>query len=462
MSCEKRPGKVAQVAARASAGIAELANKRGFYVGAAGLVLGSAPLLASGLALMRSSGKQGVKGGTLPPLIDYRTVPHLTARTRIAPTSATSLKGEYCGGCQSVAESKPGLWYKVGNQPYCRDCAPAAARAAKVDLIVPPEGPPPVEFRYGKMLVKGVSPDQAAAANKQSSGVKPFPFENKVPINLIQTQLAVSLGFDAKGQSKGYTRINNGLHVHRLRGGVQWDTGLALTPDLKPNDQGQLYEDMTSWHITHVYSGFELAGPYTAEQASDLAAVLAQTDEWSKDISGLKRETISRAIATVKEYNRRIGVPVGSSVAETQAMSSPDSSRNGIQIRPLYRVKMADDLNGKLVVDDAKGEMVIVLADQGEILYVMDQGNTRYNIRRKAARTAAEDDFERTGVAMAFDTASSSEVKCVGCGGLSHGERAGSKWYIMAQRPYCATCAADFCFQEGYLLEDRFAEGLSE
>ena len=84
----------------------------------------------------------------------------------------------------------------------------------------------------------------------------------------------------------GWIRVQGGYCVYTPSGA---GTGLAITPLVTQDDQGNLVTSKQQWNITHLKSSLALAGPYpSVEEARRLASILAQV-EWRRDADTLSR-----------------------------------------------------------------------------------------------------------------------------------------------------------------------------
>jgi hypothetical protein len=79
------------------------------------------------------------RNGNLQPqarsAIRTNTVSELATRPKAKPV--TPAASDICPECRMDGGSKKGTWYAIGESKYCQDCAPAAARAAQVDIVAP-------------------------------------------------------------------------------------------------------------------------------------------------------------------------------------------------------------------------------------------------------------------------------------------------------------------------------------
>lgn len=459
MSCEQGPNKIAKWAGRISSGISQLAGKRGFY---AGLALGSAGLMGAGLvaaARRRSRGNRSRQVQSARPapqvsdvraapvLAPTRRVPQLGPREKVRPM-ASGLTGDRCAGCQTPAGSKPGAWYSIHGRTYCPDCAPAAANKADIDLVAP-AAPVLAESFAGAARSQSAAqvPVTPCATRSQSLYL---PAERRAPTQLIPSRVGVYAGQNEQDQPVWFA-VNNSYVVVRPDGR---DTGLALTPALKMNDQGDVAEDTGRWWVTHIPSGKHIpeAGPYERpEEGELLASVLAQLD-WTRDETELSTAEIRRVGATVTAYNTALAEQKQKQVGATPASPS-DGERTS------RRPPATESLVGTLVADGYGGVARVLDATRsGQRLYVIDSLGERYEVDRRQVRTPDQADFEGVRVAMAFDPAKDGAAQCALCGRPASGPGAGEKWYRMNFKTFCTGCADRYAAQEGYAKEDEIGD----
>lgn len=428
MSCEQRPGRIAGIAARLGAGIGLLTSKRGFY---AGLVVAAAGLSGAGLlGLARRRSSTMMKPNQIKKaatVIRWQDIPQLPPRTKLKPLPVSQLPGSACAGCQSATGGKAGPWYAVNNRPYCRDCAPAAAQAGGVDLVLP-------------------SPASGAASplpsvERRSNRAILDP-ERRVETQLVPSRLRVRLGEGAGGPrwavvEQGYVALRpNGL-----------DTGLALTPALLPAGQGGLREDASAWSITHIASGKGLSGPYPSPQAAKpLVDILAQLD-WSRSEAEISGAELRQAQATAAAFQQVQAE--AKAEAKGQVFSPPSPSPSP--------PSLPEDLTGQLRAD-GYGGVSRVLADNGATLLLVDSLGSRYEVNRTQTRRPDEADFELSRVAMSFDPTQAVESRCAGCGRSTRTTGAGEMWYRMGWQSHCESCAPRYAAEEAYIMEEAVGD----
>jgi hypothetical protein len=428
MSCDSGANKVSKLAGRIGSGISQLAGKRGFY---AGLALGGAGLVGAGLVALarrQSAGQPSLR--ELPSLSAggngqssrSQQIPQLPGRQSVSPMSRVPLS-ERCEQCG--ASGKPGLWYRIGGKAYCQDCASGAAQQADVDLTVPKPDIP------AKQIMLRGAKNAGAAANKTG---KPLPAEKRVETRLEQSRLRVLLPPDQTGGRPVPAVTNNGYVVLRVntRDTGCRETGLAITPVMEVNKDGEVTEDVNRWGVTHVGTGVMLAYPYASPQeAQVLAGIMAQED-WTAPVEEMKPGQLKQVRETIKKFNQAVAAAKG-------------------------RPHIDNPLDGQLVTAGLYGGVCRVIKDGGDTLLLMDQMGGRHEVRRDEIRLPTPGDYESSRVAMAFDPASEPEMKCPDCGISSH-QAAGERWYKAGWKARCASCSSSFAMNNGYFLEEEVGE----
>jgi hypothetical protein len=291
MACQRNSNRIAALARRV--GIPHLAAKSAFYVG---LAAGAAGLLALAVPRLYKtvSGKRPGKDAAhdppqmagMPEMVAPRRLPALPSRTKVTPHPplADVLSGKSCVGCSASPASKPGAWYIIGDQAYCQDCAPRAARDADIDLVVAPLEPPPAASpatisRSSSDPIQSRAPSMAA--NRQPIWLRKAPVE-------VMTD-------------RGRARIAEGaFFVYRQDGS---GTGLAVTPVVVYDEAGSLSPARPHrFCITHLNSGKTLAGPFTTiEEAQGLASILAGID-WRRPAESFSRREVAVTQQVIKDY----------------------------------------------------------------------------------------------------------------------------------------------------------------
>ena len=101
----------------------------------------------------------------------------------------------------------------------------------------------------------------------------------------------------------GWIRVQGGYFVYTPNG---TGTGLAITPLVTRDGQGNLVTDKRQWNITHLKSGLAMAGPYpSVEETRRLASILAQVD-WRRDADALSRREVAASQQVIQAYNEAL------------------------------------------------------------------------------------------------------------------------------------------------------------
>jgi hypothetical protein len=219
------------------------------------------------------------------------------------------------------------------------------------------------------------------------------------------------------------------------------DTGLALTPALKPDGQGGVREDPTAWSITHIASGKGLSGPYPSPQAAKpLVDILAQLD-WSRSEEEISGAELRQAQLTAAAFLQA----EAKAEAKVQVFSQPQPP------------PPPADLTGQLRAD-GYGGVSRVLADNGAILLLVDSLGSRYEVNRAETRRPDEADFELSRVAMSFDPTQAVETTCADCGRSTRTTGVGEMWYRMGWQSHCESCAPRYAAEEAYIMEEAVGD----
>jgi hypothetical protein len=459
VSCEQDANRLSRLPARLSAGIGQLAGKRGFY---AGLALGGAGLIGAGLVALarRRSDPQQKKATERPSMINLKQIPQLPARTKIAPTTSLS-PAERCGECQTRAGSKQGPWYGIKGRHYCQDCAPGAARKADIDLALPTTAQNGGSVSAGSTLANTGRDVNRQAVRTQPQVIEYLPPERRVETRLAESRIGLNLG---NANEPAPFVVEKGYVMLRPDGS---DTGLALTPNLKaergPDGQAQIQEDTSQWWITHIPSGRAVTDRAydNLETAQMLGNILAQMD-WTRDETDFSTADYRRASATVTffnqslaEANRDVGQrnPSPSSQGMKPAQAAPSGSTG------TRRLPDNESLQGKLVAD-GYGGVSRVIEDNGDKLFLIDSLGKRYEVYRNEARTPDESDFEMCRVAMPFDPSKQNGASCTTCQRSGKDIEPGEKWYKMSWQTFCSPCATEHAANEGYIKAEEIDTNL--
>ena len=263
MSCARNSMKVAAVAARV--GINSRVSQRAFSMGVAGLL--------GGLILARHFLRQyrlvSALASVRRPATGRQTgrIQVLAGQERVEPLAPASLAARRCAGCQAAAERKLGLWYNIGGQPYCQDCAPGRAKKAGVSLAVP------------------------APTSPLSSGPgRQLPVGRRVRLKPGWVSVGAIKNLD------GYSvALSNGR-----------PTGLTISPGFKVEGDGQVTITKDRWFVNYDLAGKPLAGPYDSlNQAKGMAALLAALD-WNRPMQDFAVEEVR--LITALENSYRAGI----------------------------------------------------------------------------------------------------------------------------------------------------------
>lgn len=453
-----------RLSARLSAGIGQLASKRGFY---AGLALGGVGLLGAGLvALARRrsdpTGETPLKQRR-PTLIDPKQVPRLPSRTQVAPVRSLSA-AEHCETCRTPARSKQGPWYTINGRQYCQDCAPTAARKADVDLVK--EAGVPGSTHSGTGGGAGVNYYSSAPLPPGSPAPLPRPGvdylspERRVETKLMESRIGLNLG---NANEPALFVVDKGYVLVRPDGS---DTGLALTPNLKAETgaggKAVIREDTSQWWITHIPSGRTVVGqPYdNLEEAHFLGNILAQMD-WTRDETEFTTADYRRASATVTFFNQTLAEAKKDARRSNRSTSTGTTGSAQTGSIGTRRLPETESLEGKLVAD-GYGGVSRVIEDNGDRLFLIDSLGKRYEVYRNEARTPDESDFEMCRVAMSFDPAKQPEASCGACQRSTKDTGAGEMWYKMGWKTFCESCATEYAANEGYIKDEEIDEHMME
>ncbi|HID62690.1 MAG TPA: hypothetical protein EYP49_08155 [Anaerolineae bacterium] len=433
MSCETNPNKAARAAGKP--GIPRLASRSAFYLGlAAGVVIGGLFLARRRVAgMVRRLFKSRFQAGQGAP-VDPCSLPELPSRTVVKPVSPDRV-AEDCAACGASPKSKPGLWYVVGGEAYCQDCAPQAAREADVDLAVPSPAPPPTPESIAPTPARTVIPISASLRYRSYDPLNP---DGKVETRLERRQINVRT-------NRGWIPVRDGYAVWTHDGR---ETGLGITPMVVAGGDGHLRADRErGWTITHLESGMRIGGPFQDPlEAQGLASILAPFD-WKRPAAAFSPEELSAINQAVRRYT--------AALADTRARRAAEGEGGGQG--KMNRLPDDVDLYDAIVVDDAiGGGMVRVIADRGEHLRVMDSAGDVYDIPRWKAHRPDELDYRVASVAMPFDPAEQDET-CEHCGRWT-GDSTGTTWFKIFGEAFCGDCAPlaarehDYVFPDDYVL----------
>lgn len=445
ISCENGSNKFSKFAARLGAGIEQLAGKRGFY---AGLALAGAGLVA--FARRRSKLQA-------PQRINWQDIPQLPTRTTLEPALPDRLPNNQCAGCNSAVQGKPGPWYVIGQQAYCQDCAPAAARQADVDLALPGSKASPISGVKG---ANGAYRSPIRSGQRSSNTVlssitpiQPLPPERRVETKLMPSRLRLRLGEGAEGPV--WSVVENGYVVLRRNG---LDTGLAVTPALRQDGRGGLQEDNGQWWLTHIDSGKGMSGPYdNPTEAQALASILAQID-WARPEDEINPLDMRRASATATAYQQALAEMKAKVQGEVKEKAEEKEATQPELLGQAQASVQPPALVGRLVADGYGGIARVLDVSDNDTLFMVDSLGQRYEVKQAEIRPPDEQDFEMSRVAMSFDPAKKEETSCAGCGRSSKKSGAGEMWYRMGWKSHCETCAKKYAAEEAYIMEDEVGD----
>lgn len=422
MSCSSKASKFGRLAAKVSGGIGQLSSQRAFY---AGLALAGGGVVAAGLVTAACRLSRPVVGHA--PLRS-QDLPQLAPLATVQPTTPAS--GNTCATCSAAPQNKPGPWYRLGEQLYCRDCARQAADSAGVDLALP-------ESKLNSAVT-----ERPPVSRGLTPASQPLSPERRVATKLLDSRVRVRLGDSRDGPI--WRVVDNATVVVDKRG---FDTGLAITPLLKQTSDGTVTEALDRWRLTHIASGKALGGIYgSREEAQAVASILAQLD-WTRSEADIPAGEMQRALATLQLYRQ--------AVAETVAR--PLGERAGLFSGSPPKRSLAEPLTGRLIAD-GYGGLARVIDDQGPTLLACDHLGQRYEVDRRQARWPDEQDYELCRVAMPFDPARQPEAHCASCRRSTRHSGAGEPWFKMGWQTFCEGCAQRYAAQEAYIMEDEVGE----
>ncbi len=332
MSCERGANRIANLARQV--GIPHLAGRNAFYAGlaagAAGLVVGSlvaARRYKPRLARLRRFISPSRAGSGKPAL--SQDVPTLSSRAGLMPADVSKLTGD-CPTCHAFPRSKPGMWYVIGGDPYCQDCAPEAARKAGMDLAIPP---------LSGVAGSGISRPEADDDDQGDD----FSPGRRVDLTRVEGRVRVRVVTDGDNVGRWYFHDK----AYLLLDEEGQESGLAITPavdalrdsdgDVVKDERGRTMLRSTTgqWYLTHVATGNGVAGPFEGvDQAHGLASILAQID-WRRDklmsFSPRERRHIGRVLASYEPglgaYELKRSMPRSSGHRQPTLGPSPNRPR---------------------------------------------------------------------------------------------------------------------------------------
>jgi hypothetical protein len=309
MSCDSNSNILARAACRV--GISRLPGK---YAYAAGLIAGAAGLLAT-VGIVAPRLLKGVvrrdQPAASPPLdiVDVRRLPSLSARAQVPPAQPAALKDKTCANCAALPAAKPGAWYVIDDKAHCQDCAPRAAQAAGVDLVVPRQPPP------------STSPASARGMNLEAvTQSLPRWFAEaarNVRLEMRPVEIKTAWGDWVRLASDAY-------FVYRREGSS--GTGLAITPLLRRDSQGNVTTDTRQWNVTHLNSGKVVGGPFDSlDEAHGLAGALAAFTDWRRSDDKFSQAEIREARQIIQDYR---------GILENARARAGDRALGGVTMQP--------------------------------------------------------------------------------------------------------------------------------
>ncbi len=285
MSCDSNANILARAACRV--GVSRLPGK---YAYTAGLIAGAAGLLATaGIVaprLLRGAVRRDQPAASQPPeMVDVRRLPSLSARAQVPPAQPTALKDKTCANCGALPAAKPGMWYVIDDKVHCQDCAPRAAQAAGVDLVVPRQPTP------------STSPTSARGMNLQAitQSLPRWFAEAARGVRLEMRPVEVQT-------ARGWVRLTSDAYFVYKRDGSS-GTGLAITPQVLYDSAGNVTTDTRRWYVTHLNSGKVVNGPFDSlDEAHGLAGALAAFTDWRRSDDRFSPAEIRETRQIIQDY----------------------------------------------------------------------------------------------------------------------------------------------------------------
>lgn len=233
MSCDSNANKVAKMVGQMGSGISQLASKSSFYVGVA---VGAA---GTGLGVFVVSKLRRPKSMSQLTLV------------RVGPAGKATNRN----GRSDTQTPRPGSRTNPLPLPNLQVATTASGSRANPRPLPNPE----VLSARGSRANPAVIPVLSAR-----------PPETKLQKAALNVQTSTGQAFASK----------NSYRVVRPDGS---DTGLAVTPHLEENENGQPLESERAWCVTHTRTGALVSGPYdTVSKAHNLATQLSVL-RWTVD-----------------------------------------------------------------------------------------------------------------------------------------------------------------------------------
>ncbi|GIK42126.1 MAG: hypothetical protein BroJett011_59590 [Chloroflexota bacterium] len=284
MACESFVNKVSKKAAQIGAGIYQLASKRSFYAGVTVGVVGT-----GGVALLANK-------------LRHAPVPTaLLANTSSQPIFVNYQPRPQRKGAAVLSEQKPGSRANPIQLPPEAIAAAQARPGSRANpLQLPPEAIAAAQAQPGSRANPLQLPPEAIAAAESTQGgranVKPVPILSPRP---PETKLQAAT-LRVQASDKTYTPKTS-YRVVNLEGK---DIGLAITPAIHEDNEGELTALEDAWCVTHTHTGQLISGPYeTVSEAHRLASRLSNIP-WSAP--HLSPKDMMSAQEIIKEYTEQI------------------------------------------------------------------------------------------------------------------------------------------------------------
>ena len=308
MSCDSNANILARAACRV--GVSRLPSK---YAYTAGLIAGAAGLLATaGIVaprLLRGVVRRDQPAASQPPdMVDVRRLPSLSARAQVPPAQPSALKDKTCANCRALPAAKPGTWYVIDDKAHCQDCAPRAAQAAGVDLVVPRQSPP------------STSPSSARGMNLQAitQSLPRWFAEAARSVRLEMRPVEVQTPW-------GWVRLASDAYFVYKREGSS-GTGLAITPQVRRDSQGNVTTNTRQWNVTHLNSGKVVNGPFKSlDEAHGLAGALAAFTDWRRSDDKFSQAEIRETRQIIQDYR---------DILEKARARAGDRALGGVTVQP--------------------------------------------------------------------------------------------------------------------------------
>ena len=264
MSCESNSNKLSKLVGQLHTGISQLAGKSAFYrgvaVGAAGT--GMSLLIIAKIRRPRPSASQ-------PLLIKVGPEGKQVMQTTTGRAQPTPLKSPRPG-----SRSNPlVLEMTASTGPGSRD-------------------------NPRKLAMGGAgAPNRPRKLNMERVTGQPLPVLSAKP---LETKLEKAATQVLTGRGQRFTAENS----YRVVQPDRTDTGLAVTPFMVEDEQGQPVEDTSAWCVTHSPTGALLSGPYsTVAKAHHLATQLSFL-RWIS--APIPEADVARAKQIIGEYQQSL------------------------------------------------------------------------------------------------------------------------------------------------------------